>query len=86
METKSRYQAILELEAQKRDIIQKRDNLKDVLRHKEKSLRDNKRCIEDEEEELEIFKKSIPEQEATYNELLSGIEQSLERLGNMNSK
>ena len=70
METKSRYEVISDLEAKKRELIKEKNSLNDVLLEKEKILKGIERQksdtivildrqIEDAQEEVANFKKTM---------------------------
>lgn len=86
METKSRYEVIADLESQKRSLIKERDGLNDVLLSKKKELRDLEREVDDTEEEISNFEKSMVEKKATITELISSIDLSLKRLSETQQK
>lgn len=92
METKSRYEVIAELEAKKRDLILDRDSFTDKLEEKARELREaerNKtdqmvahdRKIDDIKDDLEKFKTTVDERKATIAELITSIDESLKRFG-----
>ena len=94
METKSRYEVISDLEKQKRELIKERDELGDVLREKEKAIKDTERTkndqiiawdrkIEDLVEELDNFKMTKDERKETIKELILSIDDSLARFGKL---
>lgn len=79
METKSRYEVISDLEAQKRNLIMERDSYPDKIRAMERDIRDAKRHIEDKEEELNHFKGRVEERKETLKELIASVDESLKR-------
>jgi len=90
METKSRYEVILDLETKKRELINERESFTEKIIEKEKEIKfierqkyDNEfildRQIEDKKEGLEKFKKSIDEKKDTIKELIVSIDESLGR-------
>lgn len=91
METKSRYQVIGELEAQKRQLIQeksqldqqlhnKQDNIKELNRKRDDINRAIDRELEDAAEEVKRFQASMEERKATIEALIASVDTSLERL------
>jgi len=80
METKSRYEVIAELEGQKRQLILQRDSFSDHIENKLKHIKLLKREVEDEEEELDKFKKTVEEKKDTIKELIASVDESLKRL------
>jgi len=86
METKSRYEVISDLEAEKRRMIVARESLQDNLRKMERSLKEYEREVEDQKKEIENFKENMEEQKNTYNELIKSIDESLARFGKLDSK
>ena len=94
METKSRYEVISDLEGKKRKLIQERDGLDDVLRVKERELREIGRAktdqitawdrkLEDSEEDLKNIKDTMAERKETIKELILSVDESLQRFGKM---
>jgi len=94
METKSRYEVIAELEAKKRDLILDRDSFTEGLITKEKELTNaerNKddqmvahdRKIDDIKKDLDKFKENSEERKATITELITSIDASLARFGEL---
>jgi len=92
METKSRYEVIAELEANKRNLIRERDGLADQLLAKEKQIKERERQkedynrawdrqIEDLNEDIKNFKATLEEKKQTVNDLIKGLDESLNRLG-----
>jgi hypothetical protein len=79
METKSRYEVISELEKQKRDLIQQKANIKDVVAVKEKEIKTIKRMLEYKEAELVEYKATLKEKEDVVVELIKSVETTLER-------
>ena len=129
METKSRYEVISDLEKQKRELINKRDELEFEVKTKERSVltlkrskedtaklqrefetkQENKqedlnretrdwnfkmsntiadydRKIIDAEQDIVNFKETILPRKTTFNELIKGIDESLERFGKLQTK
>lgn len=129
METKSRYEVISDLEKQKRELINKRDELEFEVKTKERTALGLKRQKEDTaklqrefemkqknkqddlnretadwtfkmsntiaeydrkiaDAELDIvnFKETILARKATFNELIKGIDESLDRFGKLQTK
>jgi len=86
METKSRYEVISDLEAQKRTLIRERDGLKDQVSLREKRITQIKRDLEDAELELKEFKDNLETKKETLNELIKGLDASLERFSKLNSE
>jgi len=97
METKSRYEVIAELESKKRDLIQERDGLNNEMILKEKELKNTVRTksdqilawdrkIEDLQEDLENFKKSMDQRKETIQELINSVDDSLARFNTLNKK
>lgn len=79
METKSRYEVIADLEKQKRQLIQDKASLGDVIFAKERSIRELKRQLEDAEDELKQYKESIKEKQETADLLITSVEDALRR-------
>jgi len=90
METKSRYEVIAELETKKRSLILERDGLNDQLLQKQKVVKDLQRRkddnivvlnrqIDDAEEEVNNFSKTLTERKETISELIKSVDDSLER-------
>ncbi len=97
METKSRYEVIAELEAQKRDLIVERDGLKDESKTKEDAIRNLKRNkddtmiafdrkIEDAAVEHKRFTDTMDERKTTVSELIASVDASLARFGKLSEK
>ncbi len=86
METKSRYEVISELEGNKRNLIRERDSLGDVLKSKEKELKEYKREYEDLEQDVKDFKDSLKDKKGTINELIKSIDDSLNRFAKLQEK
>ena len=84
METKSRYEVVLELEEKKRNLVMERDCLGDEVRYREKQIRDLKREIEDKEDDLKDYKENLEEKKNTIKELIEATEDSLNRLAGLN--
>ena len=85
METKSRYEVICELEEKKRSLIVERDSSGLAIQTKEKAIKQIKRQVEDAEEELEEFKESLKQRRETLTELITSVDDSLKRLGDMSA-
>lgn len=94
MEAKSRYEVISELEQKKRELIKERDGFSDILDNKSKAIvmmerqqSDNNvvmdRNITDLKEELVKFNISIDERKETITELITSMNDSLERFGKL---
>lgn len=83
---KSRYEVIAELEKKKRSLILERDSLEDQLKRKEKDIKIMKREVEDAEEEIENFSQTMESQKETIKELILSVDESLERLSNLDRK
>jgi len=90
METKSRYEVISELEQKRRTLIQERDGLNDVLINKQAELKKMSRQksdtvlimdrqIEDKQEEITHFEKTLKERRETIIELINSVNESLKR-------
>lgn len=86
METKSRYEVIADLERQKRQFIMERDSLDDVLKSKQKDLKELSRNIEDLKEDISNFEKSMANKKETIKELITSVDQSLQRLSQQKEK
>jgi DNA repair exonuclease SbcCD ATPase subunit len=79
-QTKSRYEVITDLETQKRTLIRERDGFEDIIRMKEKMIKNQSRELEDQKEELQEYKKSVESRKETIKELIRSIDESLNRL------
>jgi len=86
VDIKSRYEVISDLEKQKRDLIIQRDSLDEILKGKEKELKELRREIEDKEEEVEDFKSKMTEKKETIIELINSVELSLNRFTKLGEK
>jgi len=86
LETKSRYEVIADLERQKRQFIMERDSLDDVLKSKQKDLKELSRNIEDLKEDISNFEKSMANKKETIKELITSVDQSLQRLSQQKEK
>ena len=86
MHTKCRYEVIAELEEKKRDLIIKKDGLNDTLNSMNRALRDAKREVEDQEEEIKLFESNKKRQEETFDELIRSTEESLKRFSELENK
>jgi len=97
MEIKSRYEVIADLEKQKRDLIEERDNLDTTLKVKEREVKKAEqtkedqivawdRKIEDLKEDKENFKEKIEDRRVTINELIKSVDESLKRFENIQSQ
>ena len=86
METKSRYEVIADLEANKRKLIRERDELPLEVQRRQLEIKLQKRTLEDLEEDLKNFKDGLDVKKETINELIKTVEQSLERLSTLNSQ
>jgi soluble cytochrome b562 len=83
METKSRYEVISNLEAEKRKMIVAREGLNDKLRQMKKELVESEREVEDLKESITDFESTMKEQKETYNQLIQSIDESLTRFGKL---
>ena len=86
METKSRYEVIADLERQKRQLIMERDSLDDVLKSKQKDLKELLRNIEDIKEDISNFEESMANKKETIKELITSVDLSLQRLSQQKEK
>lgn len=86
MDIKSRYEVIADLEAQKRDLISKRDSFDERLQLYEREIKDLKRLLEDKEEDAQNFKDSVKQKTETIGELIKSVDDSLKRFSQMNGK
>ena len=85
-ETKSRYEVIAELEAQKMKLIYEKNNADQHLKQKERSLRELERDVEDRKEDIEDYKSKMDENKATNEELIKSIDDSLTRFTELMKK
>jgi len=85
-ETKSRYEVIAELEAQKMKLIYEKNNADQKLKQMERRLRDEKREVEDTEESIKDFKAKMAENKETNEELIRSIDDSLKRFTELMKK
>jgi len=85
-ETKSRYEVIADLEAQKRNLIRERDSMNDKVKEHEQVIKELKRQIEDAELDLKNFKESMDDKRVTITELIKSIDESLKRLSELRSQ
>ncbi|MFA5133046.1 MAG: hypothetical protein WC444_07000 [Candidatus Paceibacterota bacterium] len=94
METKSRYEVVSDLEAKKRELIKERSGLKDTLLAKQKNLKNIERQkadtivlidrqIDDLKDDIANFEKTLTEREATINELIKSVDDSLGRFSKL---
>lgn len=86
METKSRYEAMADLEEKKRSLILERDSFDSKLQTKKKELKELKRELEDKEEEIKEFEESIEDQKKTISELIKSTDESLKRFEGIGKK
>jgi chromosome segregation ATPase len=86
METKSRYEVISDMEKQKSDLIRERESFDDKIDQKEDDIIETERELEDKRKVLNRFKESVESRKNTINELIKGINESLERLSKLNSQ
>ena len=84
IETKSRYEVISDLEEQKRELIRERDGFDDVIKARERRIKDINRALEDKQEDLKDFKAKIKDNEKTLNALIKSVDESLQRLSKLN--
>ena len=80
METKSRYQVILELEDKKRSLIKQRESLDDVEYNKEKEIKYAERELQDMKDDFAQFKKQKKSEKDKYDLLIKSVEHSLEQI------
>ena len=81
MESKSRYEVIADLEAQKRQLIEQREGQNKILNEKKKELKELNRQVEDKEEEIKEFEESMESNKETLNTLITSVDDSLQRFG-----
>ena len=81
METKSRYEALADLEKQKRDLMQGKFNLDDELKAKSKELKIAERNIEDMKEDFENFKETLEARKLNFDGLIEAVEKGIEVFG-----
>jgi chromosome segregation ATPase len=86
METKSRYEVIAELEAQKRNLIREREGFDKVLLLKKRDLKDLERDLEDKKEELKEFEESMEASKQTITQLIESVDDSLKRFEGLQNK
>lgn len=79
MDTKSRYEVIAELEAKKRELMDKRDSMDLVLKNKQRQVKFKNRELEDLKEDIDEFKESMKQRKETINEIITSINDSLQR-------
>lgn len=80
METKSRYEVINELEQQKREFLERKQQLKQQLRDKRVHIRNIERGLEDLREEIKEFEQDIPDREIAIDAMIESVNQGLERM------
>src|SRR3990167_1490244 len=85
METKSRYEIVMDMERQKSTLIRERDALPDHIAAREREIRNFKRQLEDKEEDLAKFKANVSNQEATINALIKSCEDSMANMKEIGS-
>ena len=85
METKSRYEVTAELEQNKRNLIQGRDNLELEVRAKEKKIKDIQRQLEDAQEDWHYQKENIDAQREKFKALLDAVDDALKRMATGNN-
>jgi len=78
METKSRYEALGDLEAQKRTLLSDKFALGDELKAKEKEIREIERELEDKKEELNDFKERLEDKKAHFDGLIAAVDKGIE--------
>ena len=79
METKSRYEVIANLESQKRQLIVDLNSFDDLIAQKVLNIKTFKRELEDAQEDLENFKKTILNKKETTKLLIASVEDALKR-------
>jgi len=85
-DTKSRYEVVAELEAQKRELINAKNTMDSRLKDKKRHLKDLERGVEDFKEDIEDFKDKMEESKATNEELIKSIDDSLKRFTELMKK
>jgi uncharacterized protein HemX len=83
METKSRYEILKELNDKKQNYIIEKSRIDDVIKAKERKLKQMSRDLEDLKEEIAEMKSKVKEQEKTYDILIAEVEKSIEGLTHM---
>lgn len=86
METKSRYEVIAELEGKKANLIREKEGFDNVLVQKKRELKELTREVEDKEEEIANFEKSMATSKNTITELIASIDDSLKRFSDLGKK
>ena len=86
METKSRYEVIAELEAQKRDLIREKAGFDDEGKDIEKAIKEIKRNLEDKEEDLKNFKDGLKEKKVMIDSLIKTFEAGLTNFSKIHSQ
>ena len=86
METKSRYEVIAELEAQKRNLIREKAGFDDEMKDIEKAIKEIKRNLEDKEEELKNFKDGLKEKKVMIDSLIKTVEAGLTNFSKIHSQ
>ena len=86
METKSRYEVIADLEAQKRQLIKDLSSFSEQIGFKEKNIKLAKRNLEDMEDDLKLFKESLNDRKETINKLIESVDNALNRFNTSDSQ
>ncbi len=86
METKSRYEVLAQLEAKKRELMVGKSNIDQVVRGKEREIKELKRELEDKEEDMEDFKSRINEEKENFDALIQSVDDSLKRFTSQSQK
>ena len=86
METKSRYEVLQELEQRKRALLEQLHGFDDAVAAKEKEIKLALRDVDDNKEELEAFKKRIPEAKLSIEVLIKSVDESLKMLTQSHGK
>lgn len=79
METKSRYQVIAELERQRRELMQKKQQLDNELFNKRRGIKELTRTLEDEQEELNELIENRDESRRVIDEMIKSVDQTLQQ-------
>ncbi len=86
METKSRYEVIADLEKQKQDLIREREGFKDIIKNRDYEILQIERALEDKKKAVDEYKAEVDDRKVVIEELIKGVDESLERFGKLQSK
>jgi len=86
METKSRYEVVADLEAQKRDLIREKAGFDDEIKDLEKAIKESKRTLEDKEEELKNFKDGLKDKKIMIDSLIKTVDAGLINFSKIHSQ